>query len=81
MEGCNTLQCLTRKSYTWEAELDDLDFELQSDYFLSGLSDHMPSRDSSDPIVMPARHGLRMPNADTMLWDVSIKPHYAEMSG
>jgi len=74
MKGCTTVQCLVRKNDNWTPEPDDEDFELQSDFFLSGLSDHMPSRDMRSPTVTPARHGLAEPNADTCVWDVGASP-------
>jgi hypothetical protein len=71
MRGCCTLQCLVHKNDNWTPEPDDQEWELHSDYFLSGLSDQMPSRDMSSPTVTPARHGVDEPNADTCVWNVS----------
>jgi hypothetical protein len=71
MRGCGTLQCLVRKVRGWQPEDDDLDFERQSNSFLSGLSDFMPSRDSNSPDVIPARHGVDVPHAEDVVWDVS----------
>lgn len=71
MNGCKTLQCLERKTNTWMQQPDDQDFERDSNYFLSGLCDRMPSRDIDCPRVTPARHGLTMPRADNIVWMVS----------
>lgn len=64
MKGCNTLQCLVRKGSNWRPEPDDQDFELQNNYFLTGISDHMPSRDIDSPKLIPARHGVDRAQAD-----------------
>lgn len=49
MKGCNVMQCLFRKEPDWTPEPDDQDFELSGNYYLSGLSGHVPSRDASFP--------------------------------
>ncbi|KAI9836032.1 MAG: hypothetical protein M1819_001643 [Sarea resinae] len=69
MEACLTNQCLVRKGSNWTPDALDQDFELTSDYFLSGLSDYMPSRDDRGPRVTPARHGMEMPHAETYIWE------------
>jgi hypothetical protein len=71
MRGCNTLQCLIPKSTGWVSEPDDQDFEKQSNYFLSGISDHMPSGDWSLPEFVPARHGIGIPDPQMDLWGVN----------
>jgi hypothetical protein len=73
MKGCLTVQCLVHKDKdgTWTPAPDDQEFELSSNYFLSGLSDHMPSRDIDSPRVVPARHGVELPRADNIVWEVS----------
>lgn len=71
MRGCCTLQCLIYKEQGWEPEPDDQEWELQGDYFLSGLGDRMPSRDMGSPDVTPARHGVYNAWADTCIWTVS----------
>ena len=72
MKGCTIIQCLIRKSPEWKPEPDDQDFELESDYFLSGLSGQMPSRDSEGPEFTPARHGMDHAYPDTVIFhDVS----------
>jgi hypothetical protein len=51
MKGCNVLQCLFRKEPGWTPEPDDQAFELSGNYYLSGLSGHVPSRDASFPLL------------------------------
>jgi hypothetical protein len=68
MRGCKTSQCLVKKETVWWPESDDLDFERESGQFLSGISDHMPSRDLSRPRFIPQRHGLENPNVDSHDW-------------
>lgn len=79
MRGCQVSQCLVRKPKGWifEPLEDDEEFEKQGKFFLSGLSDHMPSRDSSSPRVKPARHGCEVPHAENMAWDASMIDDYA----
>ena len=72
MRGCTTVQCLVRKTSDWSPEQGDQDFELASDYFLSGLSATMPSRDVSGPETLPKRHGVDILYPDTVFFnDVS----------
>ncbi|KAL4908049.1 hypothetical protein BDW74DRAFT_175833 [Aspergillus multicolor] len=50
MRGCRTAQFLvwkegdemTSEGLTWEPEADDLEFEAENDYFLSGVCDDVP---------------------------------------
>lgn len=58
MMGSGTVQCLVRKTPEWQPEAADQDWELFSEYFLSGLACHMESRDASGAICLPIRHGL-----------------------
>ncbi|KAF2657864.1 hypothetical protein K491DRAFT_713996 [Lophiostoma macrostomum CBS 122681] len=71
MRSCHTLQCLVRKpkGWTFDPLPDDEDFERNGEFFLSGLSDHMPSRDYSIPKVTPARHGCSEPHAENSMFD------------
>lgn len=80
MQFANTLQCLVPKVdeifdhergptvTDWQSEWDDEPWERMSQWFLSGISDHMPSRDCDDPEVVPPRHGWERPNAENIRW-------------
>lgn len=57
MRGCTSFQCLMEKRSDWQASEDDEDFEIESNYFLTGLGIDMPSRDENSPRVFPVRHG------------------------
>lgn len=76
MRGCRISQCLIRKPEDWEPEPDDDEFEISGHFFLSGLSDFMPSRDMSSPEVFPERHGTDMPHADNCIWEVDEAENY-----
>lgn len=66
----NTLQCLIQKKfYSWEEETGDEPWEHGSKWFLSGLSDHMPSRDICDPVFFPVRHDIGDANAENCRWN------------
>ncbi|KAF2433435.1 hypothetical protein EJ08DRAFT_676942 [Tothia fuscella] len=72
MRGCNTFQCLVINDKAIHAASDDMDYERESNYFLSGLSDFMPSRDGSwEDELTPARHGIADPSSDNIPWDVN----------
>lgn len=77
MRGCNTWQCLARKPETWIREADDEDFEVTGDFFLTGLSDHMPSRDGGLPEVFPPRHGREAPYPENSMWEVGEALEYS----
>lgn len=70
MSGCKTVQCLISKESHWQQESDDLEFEHGSRYFLTGLTDFMPSRDNYHPNFVPHRHGLKLANVDVHDWMV-----------
>jgi hypothetical protein len=57
MEGCRTAQCLLRKEDDWRPEHDDQDFELEGNYFLSGVGDGYV--DYSHVHFSPVRHGVK----------------------
>ncbi|KAL5042866.1 hypothetical protein BDW71DRAFT_132314 [Aspergillus fruticulosus] len=65
MRGCRTAQFLVAKegdemaalNLNWEPEADDMAFESESEYFLSGLCDDLPLY-QFDATVSPARHGV-----------------------
>ncbi|KAK7184551.1 hypothetical protein DPSP01_012858 [Paraphaeosphaeria sporulosa] len=77
MRGCQVSQCLMRKSTNFEPLDDDEDFERKGEFCLSGLSDHMPSRDSDSPRVKPPRHGCERPRAENTIWDESEIEQFA----
>ena len=63
MKGCHVLQCLVEKQHnqlTWIPEADDQDFGLESDYFLTGVSDGRRVPEQQEPLtcVKPHRHGV-----------------------
>ncbi|CAI6338064.1 unnamed protein product [Periconia digitata] len=69
MRGCNTAQCLLSKAHHDSAmreEADDQDFERGGRYCLSGLCDHVRSRDSGSEEVVPSRHGVSRPYVDNV---------------
>jgi hypothetical protein len=68
--GCSTFQCLAHKSHSLRPEADDEEFELHSDYFLTGIHNKMPARDEHWPCVIPSRHGV-----DAILTDVFVESH------
>jgi hypothetical protein len=74
MRGCNTAQCLLSKAFHHNAtreEPDDQDFERGGRYCLSGLCDHVRSRDCGGERLTPPRHGVGGPMVDSIVWDVS----------
>lgn len=77
MRGCQVSQCLMRKLTNFEPLQDDEDFERTGNFCLSGLSDHMPSRDSNSPLVKPPRHSCERPHAENTIWDEAETEEYA----
>lgn len=84
MRGCQTVQCLVRKgtefedlTVTSDPERDDEDFELRGRFILTGLSDHMPSRDSSVPKFTPGRHSCNRAHAENGFWIEESLHEYA----
>lgn len=89
----NTLQCLIQKidagregmdddvsPQKWEPDPDDEPWEDEAAWFLSGVSDFMPSRDMDDPRVFPQRHGRHSINAENVCWGPDMNnddPRYA----
>jgi hypothetical protein len=65
MRGCNTAQCLVRKMPDWEPSPTDREFEVSSNYFLSGLSGYLNSRDMLGSDHIPERHGVSELEPDT----------------
>ncbi|KAJ9654315.1 hypothetical protein H2198_006613 [Neophaeococcomyces mojaviensis] len=79
MHGCGTLQCLFRKHEQQHSEFDDQDedWEQASGWFLTGISDYMPSRDTDSPYCYPVRHGENRPWAENCIWDTDKRGKYA----
>lgn len=57
MAGCRAVQALVKKGEGWEPEDDDEDFEIESEFFLTGIGDGSPD---VVPLgnIEPARHGI-----------------------
>ncbi|KAF2751065.1 hypothetical protein M011DRAFT_491695 [Sporormia fimetaria CBS 119925] len=79
MRFCQTAQCLVWKprNGTFEPLPDDEEFEKDGDFFLSGLTDHMPSRDYGNPEMTPPRHGCDAADAEYVMWDENAIYEYA----
>lgn len=75
MKGCTTLQCLVMKTPEWISEPDDQEFEQSGEYYLSGLSGQMPSRDIGGPRMTPPRHGAEDLHPDVNESGVPIPFH------
>ncbi|KAJ5601075.1 hypothetical protein N7510_010609 [Penicillium lagena] len=71
MRGCRTAQCLIHNTIreNWERDGLEQDWELSGEYFLSGLSDGMPSRDEDPRRVFPVRGGVARPESENILFD------------
>ena len=63
MRGCHTVQCLLPKDGEWLPTSDDLDFELNGKYYLTGLCEFMPSSGFGLNFA-PARHGVERGGAE-----------------
>jgi hypothetical protein len=57
MKGCGDVQCLVLKPPSWRTEPDDQQFEIESDYFLTGVGDGSPDGGPLGDIT-PVRHGV-----------------------
>ncbi|KAK2747219.1 hypothetical protein FQN55_005214 [Onygenales sp. PD_40] len=57
MQGCRDVMALLRKPSDWRPEPSDQDFELTSNYFLSGVGDGSPDGDPLQ-ILENKRHGV-----------------------
>ncbi|KAJ0418957.1 hypothetical protein BJY00DRAFT_286899 [Aspergillus carlsbadensis] len=74
MRGCRTVQFLVHKSLAqnglWQADGMHELWEDVEEWFLSGVSDGMESRDGNVQVVCPARGGVKeIWDADTINWD------------
>lgn len=66
MEGCRAIQCLVKKDTNWIPESDDEDFEIDGDYFLTGVSDGSPDEAQLENIE-PVSHGVSSININNMV--------------
>jgi len=66
MRGCHTVQCISLKPDSWEAQSDDLDFEREGDCHLTGISPFMPLCGWLMKFY-PPRHGISIGNATPMV--------------
>ncbi len=66
MKGCRAVQCLVKKDANWIPESDDLDFEIEGDYFLTGVSDGSPDEGPLENIE-PVRHAVSSININNMV--------------
>ena len=57
MQGCRAVQALEKKGEGWQPEADDEDFEVESQFFLTGIGDGGPDPGSVQGFT-PARHGI-----------------------
>ncbi|CAD6584366.1 MAG: hypothetical protein ASARMPRED_001748 [Alectoria sarmentosa] len=69
MKGCRAVQCLVKKDADWMPEDDDQDFEIEGDYFLTGVGDGSPDEAPLEDIA-PSRHGI----SDIILYNMADDP-------
>lgn len=87
MRGCRTVQFLVHKSLAqdgpWQADGLHEPWEDFEEWFLSGLSDGMESRDGGLQLVCPARGGVKeIWDADTINFHVShLLAHHVQGAG
>lgn len=82
MLDCTTVQCLYAKSESWVPNTEDLYFEADSKYYLSGLSDHSSSGGWKQ-MFAPILHGKEegsMDNENNPWIDVSLYSYKANFS-
>ena len=58
MKGCRAVQCLVMKDAKWMPEDDDQCFELEGDYFLSGIG-YISQDMTTLEDIKPVRHGIK----------------------
>jgi hypothetical protein len=78
MRGCTTFQCLIHKHMGWKPAPDDQEIELGGAYFLSGLSDYMPSLYMHNPAVTPVRQAVKRVNVGDAGLEVKMALGIAE---
>jgi hypothetical protein len=77
MRGCRTAQFLVHKTCAqgdWKPDGLNEDWEMNEDWFLSGVCDGMRSRDCGVPTVWPARGGVADVTSDNVNFSVSPSP-------
>ena len=57
IKGYRAVQCLVKKGADWVPENGDQDFEIEGEYFLTGIGDASPGEALLDNIV-PVRYGI-----------------------
>lgn len=57
MQGSRAVQALAKKGEDWQPEADDESFEVESQFFLTGVGDKIPDSGRLQGI-RPARHGV-----------------------
>ena len=78
MKGCRAVKCLAMKDKYWQPEHDDQDFELESDYFLTGPGERSPDEGPLENIK-PVRHGIEEIYLNNIVSDCEIiKAKYAD---
>jgi hypothetical protein len=70
MKGCRAVQSLLTKDESWVPEPDDQDFELESNYFLTGVGDGSPDEAPLEDIS-PVRHGVDSIFISNEMYEVS----------
>lgn len=70
MKGCRAVQCLVKKDADWMAEDDDQHFELEGEYFLTGVGDGSPDEAPLEDIE-PVRHGVSSILIDNMVYSLN----------
>ena len=73
MKGCRAIQCLIKKDANWMPEDDDQDFELEGDYFVSGIGDGSAVITVVEDIK-PVRHGIEHIYIDNLVCFSSALP-------
>ncbi|KAK2780641.1 hypothetical protein FQN53_001065 [Emmonsiellopsis sp. PD_33] len=78
MRDAHTVQCIYPKGKTWQPRADDLDFERESRYHLTGLTTHMPSSGSLLEFV-PPRFDVNIIGAECDFWSQMTKEELQEI--
>ena len=79
MKGCRAIQFLVKKTSNWETEDDDQQFEIESDYFLTGTVNGLPHETPLD--LSPTRHGIDSISYENIVYYVSLVSMTVEQNG